>query len=228
MAVIKKSAFWIGPSFSDVHNDWETTFLGMNKLPLVIGLSGPTKCGKTIIAKQLSTGLGFQYINLATYLNKVKKSRGITDRNWNVSYAIGVELRQQFGNNILAYYAIKDIISKYRGQSRFVVDGIFHPEEVLLFRRLPRFALVWVNVDFNLRVEVASDWYNEIVDVRSELEERDTKERLHKNDIQDSLANLFQCSELANESMNVTQKEGFNHDTVFRRFENLIKGYIND
>lgn len=223
-----KSEFWIGPSYSSVHNDWETTFLGMHNLPLVIGLSGPTKCGKTIVAKQLSTGLGFWYINMAEYINIVKKSRGITDRNWKKSYRIGVELREQFGNDILARYTIRDIASKHRSQNRFVVDGIFHPSEILLFNKLPRFHLIWVDVDFDLRVEVATQWYNDILDVRNELADRDIQERLHENDMMDSMANLYKCSRLADEKLTIKNEEGFNHNTVFRRFESIVRKYITD
>ena len=144
--------FWIGPSFSDIHYDWEIPFLGMEKLPFIIGLSGPTKSGKSIMAKQLATRYGFQYISLTEYLDDIAKSRGIVGGHWRDLGNIAIKLREEQGDNLLAKIALKKIITKYRSSNKFVIDSIFHPAEVRFLRKRMNFLLIWVQVDFELRV----------------------------------------------------------------------------
>jgi len=43
---------------------------------------GLLKSGKSIMAKQLATRYGFQYISLTEYLDDIAKSRGIVGGHW--------------------------------------------------------------------------------------------------------------------------------------------------
>jgi dephospho-CoA kinase len=199
----KKIRPWIEPQASQLHNDWEFPLLGVRKLPLIIGLTGPTKCGKTTMANRLVTKYGFHYDNLVNILINHAKMLGEEDINWETLKDIARELRAYQGQDILARGLLANLQRDLTEQSRIVIDGFLHPAEIEYFIDMPSFSIVGIEANLTIRAKAAFDWYGgEYKKVKEDIKARDSYEQ-YRSSRKDHLApNISAC-------LRMSKKQGY-------------------
>lgn len=114
---------------------------------MIIGLTGKNGSGKGAVADYLKSK-GYQHYSLSDVLRDEARARGLEISRDNL-YAIGNELRSQFGAGVLA----KKVIEKIHGQTNIILDSIRHPAEVEALRTLENFKLIVVQASPNVRFE---------------------------------------------------------------------------
>jgi dephospho-CoA kinase len=171
MKNINSRRLWVAPQTSQLYLDWETSFLGTRKLPLIVGLTGPTLAGKSMVGQFLVTEYGFRYERMSDILTRRSIYRGIIpqhDRHheefeespyWQLLGEIAINLRKQFGKTILARLMMEQIRYQLIHNDRFVVDSILHPEELKFFQSIGNFVVFGFKASAKLRAESASNWY---------------------------------------------------------------------
>lgn len=117
---------------------------------MIFGLTGKNAAGKGEIAKHLESK-GFKYFSLSDALRDEATSRGL-DHSRDTLIKLGTEMRERFGNNILAA-RINEKISKLKeqGTTDFVIDSIRNPGEIEELRKNKEFLLVGVHTDTEIR-----------------------------------------------------------------------------
>ena len=149
----------IGPEFSLIHKDKEIQFLCLKTPPIIIGLTGPSKVGKTMIAKQFVTEHGFSYVGIANPLRKLARERGLINPDWKQLGNLICTIREHKSQDELARIAIGDIEKNLRGKNFVVVDSLLHPSEILLFKNsFQKFFMLGINAESNFRIRHAIDW----------------------------------------------------------------------
>lgn len=104
----------------------------------VIGLTGVTASGKTVIARMLES-FGFKYTTLRDMVRFELLEREMPVTRENLKFYEN-QLIAKRGRSILAVLARSYIISM--GGPYWVVEGIINPQQVAEFRKLPSFYLV--------------------------------------------------------------------------------------
>jgi cytidylate kinase len=155
----KQLSAWSGPQFSTLYKDWEIPFLSMKSLPIVLALTGPTKTGKTIIAKRLVTEYDFHYESMSSILVESAKKLGKEVNDWQQLGQIAMLMRQQDGEDILAKLVIERINMAFSIYDKVVVDSVLHPAEIRTFSERTNFKLVGIIADRELRVREYLRWY---------------------------------------------------------------------
>lgn len=119
---------------------------------MIIGLTGKNAAGKGEIAKHLQ-GKGFVYFSLSDALREEATRQGL-DHSRETLIRLGTEMREKFGNGILAK-RINEKISKLKNQDKnnFVVDSIRNPGEIKELRKNKEFILVAVHTDAKIRFQ---------------------------------------------------------------------------
>jgi dephospho-CoA kinase len=112
---------------------------------MIIGLTGPYCSGKDTVAEYLVRKKGFIHRSLSDELRKELVRRGIPTTREDL-IAVGTELRQTQGNDVLARRVIEDC----GGDRDYVITSIRHPSEVEHLSRRGDFYLV--NVDAPAKV----------------------------------------------------------------------------
>ncbi len=115
---------------------------------MIIGLTGKNCGGKDEVAKFLVSKKGFEHFSLSDMIREECKERGLSIERENL-IAVGNELREEFGNGVLAERAI----SKFRLGYDFVVSSIRHPAEVQTLRTRRDFFFINVYSDENTRFD---------------------------------------------------------------------------
>ncbi|HJZ06084.1 MAG TPA: hypothetical protein VJ327_09620 [Patescibacteria group bacterium] len=170
----------IGPEYSKIHNDKEMGYLGIARIPLIIGITGPTKAGKTMVSKHLVTEHGFHYECLSTYIREKSVSLGNPTPNWEELRDIAIQWRREEGLEILVKVLLQRLKQKgvLRTARAIVIDGVLHREEVRLLREIPNAHLISITAPLDLRYESTKAWESpENVPTIEEFQRRDLWER---------------------------------------------------
>ncbi|MCH8328762.1 MAG: AAA family ATPase [Nanoarchaeota archaeon] len=116
---------------------------------MIMGLTGKNAAGKGELATHLKNK-GFVYFSLSDALRDEATKQGL-DHSRNVLIKLGTEMREKFGNGILAK-RINEKISKLQNKD-IVVDSIRNPGEIEELRKNKGFILVAVHTDAKIRFE---------------------------------------------------------------------------
>jgi dephospho-CoA kinase len=181
---------WTIPQISQIYRDWEVPFLALKRMPVIIGLTGPTLSGKTVAAKRLVTEFGFHYENMSDILTKIAHDRGMiyeSKKNiidarlkfeWEILGEIAEEMRRNNGPDILGRLLLDKIRYKLKENTRFVIDQILHPAELEIFSKIPSFAVIGFKASLDVRVNAASIWFERsAAEINQEIESRDNFEQ---------------------------------------------------
>ena len=119
---------------------------------MIIGLTGKNAAGKGEIAKHLQ-GKRFVYFSLSDALRDEATRQG-KNHSRETLIRLGTEMREKFGNGILAK-RINEKISKLKNQDKkdFVVDSIRNPGEIEELRKNSDFILIAVHTDAKIRFQ---------------------------------------------------------------------------
>ncbi len=123
----------------------------MTKTPKVIGLTGPIASGKGVVAKYLIS-LGFSNFTLSDIIKDEATKRGLPHER-QVLQDIGNEMRENFGNDILARI-ISERISDESGN--VVIDSIRNPGEVAFLKGKYNFYLIGIQANEDKRFVLGS------------------------------------------------------------------------
>lgn len=209
----------IGPQFSLIHKDKEMNFLSLVKSPVVIGLTGPSKVGKTQIAKYLVTEHNFAYIGLTLPLKDISKKLGHKNPSWEELGEIGCMLREHLFCGILAKYAIDEIKKNHRGDERIVLDGILHPSEIDLFEdSFQNFYLLGIIANDKLRAKKAIEW-GAIKSIEN-LVERDKFEQVNVTNDNMYSPNVFGCMKRCWKILEITR---FTRKIIFENTDKTLQ-----
>ncbi|MCH8003723.1 MAG: AAA family ATPase [Nanoarchaeota archaeon] len=115
---------------------------------MIIGLTGKNAAGKGELANHLKSK-GFVYLSLSDALRGEATKQGL-DHSRDTLIRLGTEMREKFGNGILAK-RINEKIKQNKGN--FVVDSIRNPGEVEELRKNDGFILIGVHTDAKIRFE---------------------------------------------------------------------------
>jgi hypothetical protein len=182
----------IGPQFSVLNLDPEMRFLGQAVSPLIIGLTGPTKVGKTQVAKMLVTDLGFEYAGLSAVVKRLSMRLGMKDANWEGIGKLADDLRKGYSKDYLARQTDMYIRRSFRNKKRIVIDGILHPAELNYFQTIyENFKLVSLNASLTLRITTAKEWG--VANPSDEINGRDLREQLFVQREDLFAPNLMEC-----------------------------------
>ena len=119
---------------------------------MITGLTGKNAAGKGEIAKHLQ-GNGFVYFSLSDALRDEATRQGL-DHSRETLIKLGTEMREKFGNGILAKRINEKISNlKKQGKNNFVVDSIRNPGEINELRKNKDFILVAVHTDAKIRFQ---------------------------------------------------------------------------
>lgn len=186
--------FEMKPSITE---DWEFEFLGLEVFPKIIGLTGPTKCGKTMIAKRLATEYGFFYVNLGSILSKIVSTMGEADLSAKQLGNFGRSLRELKGADILAHLAFRILKNQAKLPDKIILDSLLHPMEIEFFRRRSNLILIGIEANRDVRFHQLMGWAG----IKSEeaeqiLSERDEHEQYHGSRQDIFSPNIDECLEL--------------------------------
>lgn len=109
---------------------------------MIIGLTGTKASGKGIIAGMLKEK-GFVYCSLSDLVREEAVRRGLNSYNVSDLQGIGNELREKYGNGILA----KRILEKIEEGKNYVIDGIRNPGEINELRKCKEHEFILIAVD---------------------------------------------------------------------------------
>ena len=119
---------------------------------MIIGLTGKNAAGKGEIAAHLKEK-GFVLFSLSDALRDEATRQG-KDHSRDVLIKLGTEMRQKFGNGILAIRINEKINQlKSQGKKDFVVDSIRNPGEINELRKNKDSVLVAVHTDAKIRFQ---------------------------------------------------------------------------
>ncbi len=119
---------------------------------MIIGLTGKNAAGKGELANHLKSK-GFVYFSLSDALRDEATKQGL-DHSRETLIKLGTEMREKFGNGILAKKIDEKINQlKAKGKKDFVVDSIRNPGEIKELRKNKGFILVAVHTDAKIRFQ---------------------------------------------------------------------------
>lgn len=212
-----------GPEFSRIHLDPEMGFLSLRQLPIFVGLTGPTKSGKTLFAKHLVTQLGFTYVSTSGVIQKLSARLGMSNPSWKELGELARLMRRRLSNNILAKEALRPVGLRF--DNKIVFDGILHPSEAELLLSFPNSLLIGFVADVDVRHKEASDWYSdETAGSLESIKERDIAEQLEEQEGSPEAPNLKACLELAGD--NVVTVTKFNEQQVLRAGKEILESAL--
>ena len=97
---------------------------------MIIGLTGTKASGKGEAAKYIKEA-GFIYFSLSDIVREEAVNRGLNNYTIKQLQDIGNELREKFGNGVLA----ERVIKKIKPGEDYIVDGIRNPGEIEVLRK---------------------------------------------------------------------------------------------
>lgn len=226
---MKKSIkqIWIGPQLSAIQNDAEMGFLAYYKMPIIVGLTGPTKSGKTIVARRLTSEHGFHYFNLSTFIREHAKNLGQGRPSWEKLKVIGEMIRAEKGDDIFARWAMERIKPFLFGGSKIIFDGVLHPKEVEFFRSINNFFLIGMVAPLDVRYKQANRWFpNEFnsIDVIISRDKYECAEAKYKHS-NPRTPNITKCLDLADYTI-VIQND-FNDENVYIQADKIVNSIFN-
>lgn len=156
------------------------------KYRIYVGVIGQIAAGKGILVDYLIKKYGFTAFSLSAIIHAELKKRQIKKFDRKILQDIGDQLRQKYGNDILARRAMQ-IIGK--SNSNVIIDGIRNQGEIHYLKTLPNFILIGVKATRKLRfrriLKRAKAWDPTtwqqfmIVDRRDQGIGRSTSEKMH-------------------------------------------------
>jgi len=101
---------------------------------LIIGVVGQIASGKGILVNYLTSHLGFASFSLSSIVHAELKKKGIKEFTRRTLQDMGDELRQRYGDDVLAQRIIKAI--KEQKKDIVVIEGIRNPAEIEFFKKI--------------------------------------------------------------------------------------------
>ncbi len=124
---------------ADPRFDMIVTFC-MNNETVYIGVVGQIACGKGVLVDYLIKKLGFTSFSLSSILHRELDKKHNTDVTRTTLQDLGDRLRVQYGRDVLAKRAIKEL--RQKKIKRVVIEGIRNTAEVEYLKSLPQFTLI--------------------------------------------------------------------------------------
>ena len=119
---------------------------------MIIGLTGKNAAGKGELAKHIQ-GKGFSYFSLSDALRDEATRLG-KGHSRDTLIRLGTEMRQKYGNSILAKRINEKVMKlKKEGKADFVIDSIRNPGEIEELRKNGDFILIGVHADTEIRFQ---------------------------------------------------------------------------
>ena len=217
----------IGPEYSKIYNDREMIYLGMAHMPLIIGITGPTKSGKTMVAKYLVTEHGFHYECLSSFLRERASALGYLSPNWEKMRDIAKQWRSEAGPAVLVNMLFKKLEREgiLRSARSIVVDGILHPEEFLALQKLPNTHLIAITSKAELRHKSIDEWAKDSP-TWEEFVKRDQWEcgfREGDQKLEDEEPNINECIRLTPEGNRFEREENESREELFEQVDAFLK-----
>ncbi len=120
--------------------------------PAVVVFVGEKLAGKEVAAQYLIKRHNFYGYHFSRIISDILNRLHLPISRSNQINLVSA-LRERFGGGILAQVIKQDIIS--HGYKRVVIDGLRHPAEYDLLKKLPGFLLVYLTAPLSLRYERA-------------------------------------------------------------------------
>ena len=120
-------------------------------LPMIIGLVGLPRAGKTTAGLHLQEAHGFSVFTNSWALTRVVEALGLTANRTNLS-VVADALFDVLGRDIIAHGVVEKASNE---RTQIVVDGVRYPEEVETYRRKSDFKLVAVISAVDIRFQRA-------------------------------------------------------------------------
>ncbi|NVK56823.1 MAG: hypothetical protein HWE26_14555 [Alteromonadaceae bacterium] len=113
------------------------------QLPLIIGITGQIRAGKSTAATYLESHFGYKSIPNAQVLQKILSALGLPLKR-ELLAATGDALFAELGRGIIARARVAEVQStnSFDTSTRYVIDGIRYLEELDVYRTLPSFKLI--------------------------------------------------------------------------------------
>jgi dephospho-CoA kinase len=220
-----KQNIWIGPQLTTIQNDVEMDFLAYYRPPTIIGLTGPTKSGKTIVARRLTSEFGFHYFNLSAFIREHAKNLGKGNPTWESLRFIGEMIRTELGDDIFARWAMQRMKPLLVSGAKIVFDGVLHPKEVDYFRSINHFHLIGMVAPLEVRFKQAHRWFPhefnsiDVILKRDKYEHADSKYKI----VTPRAPNIIKCLELADDKIEI--KDDFNDDNVYNQADRIVNSF---
>lgn len=154
--------------FSRISEDVEMEFLGERRPPLIIGLTGLSKSGRSRVVNQLRTQ-GF-YGESLTAIRRHEMRRAGRSETEDSEREFALELRARRGNGVFAQLLLDKL--ERMNLDKVVVEGVEHLDEVELLAGCSRFFLIGIEAPFEFRLKWARD-YAEVPMTAEELQRSD-------------------------------------------------------
>jgi len=126
-------------------------------MKIYIGIVGQIAAGKEVFAEYLIKRYGFCTFSLSTVLHQELQKRGVSDFTRQTLQDIGDELREKYGDDVLARRAIEilnnDNLPAGRQGRPVVITGIRNPAEAKYLRTIKNFILVAVKAQRKIRFQ---------------------------------------------------------------------------
>ena len=123
----------------------------MDNQRIYLGIVGQIASGKGVVADYLKEKYGFQSFSLSFIVHQELRKRKIKNFTRHTLQDIGNNLRQTYGNDILARRAIT-YFNRLKSE-KIVIEGIRNPIEVEYLRTLANFTLLGVKAKRELRFQ---------------------------------------------------------------------------
>lgn len=118
--------------------------------PIIIGLAGEVRSGKTTVAEYLADAYGMLHYENSDALKNILGSVGVSVTRENM-YLVAQSLFESLGRDIIARGWMKRI--KTFSNQTFVVSGIRYPEEIEVYKKSKNFRLFYVDCPLFIRKE---------------------------------------------------------------------------
>ena len=119
------------------------------KYIVFVGVVGQIAVGKGVLVDYLIKKLGFTSFSLSSILHDELEKRKIKKFTRETLQNIGDELRNRYGNDVLARLAINKLL--HEGEKHVVIEGIRNTGEVEFLKKNPNFVLIGVKANRELR-----------------------------------------------------------------------------
>ena len=119
------------------------------KYIVFVGVVGQIAVGKGVLVDYLIKKLGFTSFSLSSILHDELEKRKIKKFTRETLQNIGDELRNRYGNDVLARRAINKLL--HEGEKHVVIEGIRNTGEVEFLKKNPNFVLIGVKANRELR-----------------------------------------------------------------------------
>lgn len=119
------------------------------KYIVYVGVVGQIAVGKGILVDYLIKKLGFVSFSLSSILHGELEKKSIKEFTRKTLQDMGDRLRKQYGDDVLARRAIKELLSQ--GEKHVVIEGIRNPGEIEFLKKNPNFILIGVKANREIR-----------------------------------------------------------------------------